>query len=343
MRTGSRCTVGERNIRYALAVFTAVCVLLPSCPLYAAEDTTVEGRPGAAFGTEEDSGQDDLEIISDYGESSGRGTYGLELTNDQTALSSSVYYDSTTKEYVYITGVGRVAASVMSGMVVTGTVTVSADNSTSLVAYKDGERQTQGMSGTFEESGYYVIQYNDNDGSPQTVLEFTIVPKLTGMIDHYSVPSVFKVTEATYDDAALSLSSEIDMQREGAYHIVYECSQTDTTYTLDVRIDHTAPVLALAAVKNGIAKGPVDISDAEAGATVAITLDGKEYEYREKLTESGDYVVVIMDQAGNYSRYEFTIRIYLDGGAYASAGILLAMIAGVCVYMAIERKRLKVR
>lgn len=330
------------NIRYALTVFAAVCMLVPAYHPYAAEETATEGRPGAAFGAEEES-TDGAEIISDYNESSSDSAYGLALAEGQTALGSTVYYDSGTKHYVYITGIGRVEATVMSGMIVTESVTVSADNSTSLIIYKDGERQTQGGTGTVEESGYYVVQYNDNDGSPQTVLEFTIVPELTGMIDHYSVPSVFRVTEASLDDSSLSLSSEIDMEREGTYHIVYECERTQVAYTLDVRIDHTAPVLALEAVNNGIAKGPVDISDAEAGATVSITLDGKIYGTRDKLTESGDYVILIMDQAGNYSRYEFTIRIYLDGGAYASAGILLALVVGVIAYMAMERKRLKVR
>ena len=329
-----------KNAKYILAAFALMWVLSPADRALAAAQTAPEGKPGAAFGVETGT-QDATTIISDY--SNNKSDYGLELTDTQTALGNSVYYDSLKERYLYNTEAGQVEASVMDGMIVTEPVVLASENSSVMILYKDGERMTSSDSTTISDSGYYVVQYSDNSGSTQTVLSFTIVPELTGMISQYSLPGGFKVTEATRNGAELSLSSDIDLSREGKYHIAYRCEKTQAAYTLDVTIDHTAPVLALEGVENGVAKGPVSLSDLEEGATVAITLDGKAYNYREKLSESGNYVVTVTDAAGNESTYEFTIRIYLDSSAYVSILIVLAILAGIAAYMVIERKKLRTR
>lgn len=343
LRKGIRVNMRQitaKHTKYILAALTFACVLVPSHRVFAAE-TAPEGRPGAAFGVEEDS-QDSSNIISDYSSSS-LSDYSTDLSENHITLGNSVYYDELTGRYIYDTDIGTVEATVMDGMIVTDTVIIVSDNSSSLILYKDGERLPQQNDIQFSDSGYYVIQYNDNNGISDTILEFTIVPELTGMVDSYVLPDGFSVTEATYNGRDLSLSSTIDMSREGKYHIVYQCDRTKVAYTLDVELDHTAPVLALEAVTNGVAKGPVDISDLEEGATIAITMDGKNYNYREKLTESGNYEITVTDAAGNESSYQFTIRIYLDSSAYVSILIVLLILAGVAVYMVVERKKLRTR
>ncbi len=334
-----RALTKRKNARYILAAFAMTCVFTSTGRVFASETSTV-GKPGAAFGTESDT-EDTSTVISDY--SNNNTDYGLELTETQTALTASTYYDSLTERYLYMTDVGRVEASVMDGMIVTEPVVLASENTSVLILYKDGARVTLADSTTLEDSGYYVVQYNDNDGATQTILEFTIVPSLTGMISQYSIPSGFRATEITRDGESLAITSDIDLTKEGQYHIAYQCERTQVAYSLDLTIDHTAPVLTLDGVENGVANGPVDLSDVEEGATVAITLDGNDYNYREKLSESGNYVVTITDAAGNESTYEFTIRIYLDSSAYVSIIIMLAILAGIAVYMVIERKKLRTR
>lgn len=324
----------------ALGLLAWTVFLLPGLEARASGAST-EGRPGAAFGTDAAEQTDEDTILSDY--SDNNVTYGLELTDDQTAVSSSVIYDSAKQRYIYITEQGRVEATVMDGMIVTGAVSVAAENSLPVTMYKDGERLEQSDMTSLTDSGYYVLQYTNKEGIPQTIMEFTIVPSLTGMIDHYALPAGFTVTSASRNGEELPASSQIDMQTEGSYRITYMCQRTGVSYELDVDIDHTPPTLALEAVKDGVARGPVDISDLEPGATVYMTLDGRQYNYREKLTRSGDYEIWVFDAAGNYSKYEFTIMVYLDGSGYAFVGILLLLILGVTVYMTIEKKRLRVR
>lgn len=314
-----------------------------TCGKVQAAQIPSEGKPGMAFGTETESADSipEADIISDY--SNTNVTYGLELTADQTVITSSVIYDSAKQRYIYITDLGRVESSVMDGMIVTGTVSVAAESGMAVTLYKNGERLEQSDLTALQDSGYYVLQYNDNGGIPQTILEFTIVPQLTGMVDHYSLPTGFTVTTASFNGAELPASTEVNMEKEGSYRITYECKRTGVLYELDVDIDHTPPVLALEAVKDGVARGPVDISDLEPGASVYMTLDGSQYNYREKLTRSGNYEIWVYDAAGNMSKYEFTIMIYLDGSGYAFFGLFLVLILGVVTYMMIAKKRLRVR
>lgn len=319
-----------------------ILVLCAGSEVQAAEVST-EGKPGPAFGTETADGEriEEPEIISDYSDTNV--TYGLELTADQTAITDAVIYDSAKQRYIYITDLGRVEATVMDGMIVTGTVSLAAETGMPVSLYKDGERLEQSDMTELADSGYYVLQYSGNDGIPQTILEFTIVPELTGMINRYSLPAGFTVTNASYNGEALPASTEVSMEKEGSYRITYECKRTGVLYELDVDIDHTPPVLKLAAVEDGVARGPVDISDLEPGASVYMTLDGSRYNYREQLTRSGKYEIWVYDAAGNVSKYDFTIMVYLDAGGYAFFAVFLLLILGVAAYMMIEKKRLRVR
>ena len=335
----------KKRIRYAVVSMTFVCVLTPSYAVYA--EAAPEGQIGSAFGSDSTE-SDSYTIISDYSgsssaESSISNSTSDELPENQISLGDSVYYDEETKQYLYDTEIGRVESNVMDGMIVSEPVTLTSDNSAALILYKDGERMAQKDVSSFSDNGYYVVQYNDNDGVTRTIMDFMIVGEKTGLIDSYDLPSGFSVTEATRDGASISTSSTIDMTKEGEYHIAYQCDRTKVSYTLNVGIDHTAPVLALEAVKNGVAKGPVDISDVEEGATVAITFDGKNYNYREKLSQSGNYEITVTDDAGNETSYAFTIRIYLDSSAYISIVIVLAILVGIGGYMLFERKKLRTR
>ena len=305
-----------------------------------AAESAPEGKVGAGFGSSDDD-DSDVTIISSY--ESAKSSNSVFASENVVSIGNSAYYDTERDLYLYDTEIGTVECSVCDGMIVTDSVTVTSANSSALIIYKDGERLSQSDANLYEDSGYYVVQYNDNDGITKSILSFTIIPSVTGMIDEYDLPESFRATRITLNDNEITLTSDIDLKKEGEYHIVYELRQTQTTYTLDVTIDHTAPTLLLEAVNDGVAKGPVDISDVESGATIEILMDGKSYSYRDELTESGSYEITVSDAAGNESTYTFTIEVYLDNSAFAVIFIILALIIGVVVYMVLERKRLRVR
>jgi hypothetical protein len=137
--------------------------------------------------------------------------------------------------------------------------------------------------------------------------------------------------------------NKVSMSEDGVYRVQYECARNGLSYTLQTEIDHTPPTLALENVVNGLARGPVDISDLEEGCKIGISLNGGSMSYREELTLSGDYVIVLQDEAGNLTHYEFSILVYLDANSWIFFALVVLAVAGIGVYLYLERKRMRVR
>ena len=95
--------------------------------------------------------------------------------------------------------------------------------------------------------------------------------------------------------------------------------------------------------ENGRARGPVSLEDLEEGAAIRIELNGKQISYRKELTESGDYRIWVMDQAGNLTTYEFSILVYFDFNSLVFIGMLAGVLIAVGTYIVFSRKRLEVR
>jgi hypothetical protein len=125
--------------------------------------------------------------------------------------------------------------------------------------------------------------------------------------------------------------------------VQYECARNGLSYNLQTIIDHTPPTLALENVVNGLARGPVDISDLEEGCKIGITLNGGKMSYREELTLSGDYKIILQDEAGNLTDYEFSILVYFDLSSWIFFAMVMLAVVGTGVYLYLERKRMRVR
>jgi hypothetical protein len=136
---------------------------------------------------------------------------------------------------------------------------------------------------------------------------------------------------------------KVSMSQEGYYRVKYECARSGQSYTLQTVIDHTPPKLALENVVNGLARGPVDISDLEEGCKIGITLNGGKMSYREELTLSGDYKIILQDEAGNLTDYEFSILVYFDLSSWIFFAMVMLTVIGTGVYLYLERKRMRVR
>ena len=71
--------------------------------------------------------------------------------------------------------------------------------------------------------------------------------------------------------------------------------------------------------------------------------DGEKIAKKYLLTESGEYVIELADEAGNKSSYSFTILIYFDGSSWLFFLIVLAAIVTLVIYLLHSRKHLRVR
>lgn len=266
---------------------------------------------------------------------------------DEVKVTGNTYYNTREDKFVIY---GQEAAegitlysSVADGMIVTQTVGLRSDQMAALELYRNGNRVEDFTAGSVSQHGEYVVMYTGGD-VPQQLLSFTIAPKLTNRITGYTVPEGFEIISATLNEEPVAYQrNHIDMTTEGAYDIHYRCTRTGIPYQLMLTADHTGPTLALAAVKNGVARGPVDISDAKKAASIIIYRDGEKISRADVLKQSGEYYIELADEAGNKTTYTFTIMVYFDGNSWLFILILVLTVAGTVAYLIYARKHLRVR
>jgi hypothetical protein len=275
---------------------------------------------------------------------------------DRVPVSAGIYYDREERAYIYDLGGAtgeRVSASVADGMIVNEPVRITPSQGLNVRLYRDGDLVENPNLALVEDTGRYVLEAQVLGEQYVRVMSFTVVGATTCLINSYPMPSGFVIT-----DVDLSVKDEngdwveaqpkwdrskVSMSEDGKYRVQYECARNGMSYTLQTVIDHTPPKLALENVVNGLAKGPVDISDLEEDCKIGITLNGGSMSYRKELTMSGDYRILLQDEAGNLTNYEFSILVYFDANSWIFFGLVLLVIAGVGAYLYIERKRMRVR
>lgn len=261
-------------------------------------------------------------------------------------IAGNTYYDSLEKSFLYYanaTASHAVRSNVADGMITEQAVSVKADAGVTLEAFLNGERLQNITEGTFQKPGEYVIMYLGGT-VPERLFSFTIVPKLCNSVTSYALPGGFEFTAASLNDETVPFDKNyIKLTQEGKYDIHYRCVKTNVTYHLQLKTDFTGPVLSLQNVKNGKAQGPVDISDAKNAARVTIYHDGEQISRKDVLTESGEYLIELADEAGNKTSYSFTILIYFDGNSWLFFLLVIGSCIGVVIYLLHARKHLRVR
>ena len=269
----------------------------------------------------------------------------IDAYSDQVRVSENVYYDRNRMGYLYTaTGNAQVLSTVADGMVVHDMVRLEPDEGLNLTLYKNGTVMEDVDLTHINETGDYVAQVTTENGQTQRVLSFTIVGNSTGRLTGYTMPSGFVITGATRDGETTPWDRfYVSFAEEGLYEVTYRCPRNGLDYSLNVMIDFTPPVLALEAVENGRARGPVSLADLEEGAYISVYYNDKQIPYAQELEDSGDYHVLVMDQAGNLSEYYFTILIYFDLNSLVFMGMVVGVLVAVGVYLWLSRKRLKVR
>ena len=231
-------------------------------------------------------------------------------------INGTTQYDRDKKMFAYEkaeVSPSSFYATVADGMFVTEPVEIQVPNGVVPTLYLDGNEVQEANYNHIEEPGAYVLQATGTSSRSEQILAFTILKKTTGKLETFTVPEGFTITDARLDGALTKhTSSSVDMTEEGGYAVHYRCNATDTLYELEIEVDHTPPTLKLEAVKDNVAKGPVDISDMEEGVTANIKLGNKEVKAKDKLTQSGIYHIVLTDQAGNQTTYSFRILMYFN-------------------------------
>ncbi len=264
---------------------------------------------------------------------------------DIVTVSDGSTYDRENNIYKYTVGDGFFACTIADGMIVTGEVAMGLSGDENVDVYKDGKKYKEIPSTVSEPGSYVVVTWTDN--SETRVMAFEIVAETTGSVNQYIMPDGFSVRSLYINGEEKKTNrSSVNMSEEGYYEVNYRCTDNNVDYFLEVNVDHTPPKVVFEGVnKNNKAKGPVTIKGLEEGDTVSVTYNGEESKlnYKNQLTQSGRYHVVVADEAGNTVEKTFNILIYLNIKSIVFLGLLLLVIVGVSVALIISRKSLRVR
>ena len=273
------------------------------------------------------------------------GQPGIPEGVDRVWINDQLFYDVTTNRFVYELFSGtELFTTVVDGMITTGPVSMELSNGATGRLYRNGEMLDLAEYKDLTTPGKYVLSVNSNTGVTIEPVSFTIVGNVTCVPEKYVLPEGFVFVEALRNNGAIDYSErKVDLTDEGIYRLTYECRNTGLQYGLETEIDRTPPVLELAGVEDGVAKGPVTLYDLEQGASLLIERDGREVGFTQELTESGTYHLWLQDPAGNSTDYQFKIQIYLNINAIVFVVLILVLIALLVFYLIYSRRKLRVR
>jgi len=263
-------------------------------------------------------------------------------------ISENQYYDTSRNDFIILIegdlNGQKLYSNVANDMITVSRVVLSCLGEENLSVYRDGNDVTSEGIDNITEPGSYLVNYKKNDGSVLQILNFTILNRISGKLDRFTVPAGFSMMSVTKDGAELPFSnSGTDLTEEGEYHIETMCLATNIIYSLNLVVDHTPPTLLLSNVQNGIAKGPVDISDIEEDCSIYITLDGQRMNYKEILDSSGTYHIYVMDEAGNFTEYNFRIAVYMNLSSILFFVLAIGGAVSLLIYLLRSRNKLQIR
>lgn len=194
---------------------------------------------------------------------------------------------------------------------------------------KDGEKKDYALGSAITEIGDYTLVLTDMLGN-NDVISFRIIQPIVQEFTHnFDDIEGFGGVLVNGEDKRLNYGT-LELFEDGKYEVGVIVG--GKTYNFAVTVDKTAPALTLNGVENGGGtKESVTLSDLSEKATMKVYLNDTEitYELGQELTDLGKYRVVLTDEAGNTSTYEFEILFKMNGGAIALIVIGVAVVLGV--------------
>lgn len=233
--------------------------------------------------------------------------------------------------------------NVYRGGISNGNVRIVAYENLSIVMYKDGQPFEYSFEQILNEDGEYSYTITDELGN-HTSSFFNIITKKHKNLNHILqenivVESVVK-DEENYEFEVLE--NELYLYDEGQYLVNILDEKTGLKYAFEITIDTTAPTLELVGVENGgtTKKNVVMKNVSEKPYSIYITVDGVPFEYKigEEIEKCGRFKVVLSDEAGNTTTYEFERLYSLNGPSIAVLAGLGALVVFVIILLVKSRR-----
>lgn len=213
------------------------------------------------------------------------------------------------------------------GGISNGGVRIIAYENLRIVMYKDGQPFDYSFEQILNEDGEYSFTLVDDLGN-KTSSFFSIITKKQKNLSHILQENI-SVKSITKDDEDYQLElteNKLYLYDEGVYKVTILDENFNKEYSFEITIDTTPPTLELVGATNGGTTKKVVIMKnvSEEPYSIYITVDGIPFEYKlgDEIEKSGQFIVILTDEAGNSTTYTF-------GRLYSLNGPSIAVLAGL--------------
>ena len=220
------------------------------------------------------------------------------------------------------------------GGISNGGVRIIAYENLRIVMYKDGQPFDYSFEQILNEDGEYSFTLVDDLGN-KTSSFFSIITKKQKNLSHILQENI-SVKSITKNDEIYQLElteNKLYLYDEGEYKVTILDENFNKEYSFEITIDTTPPTLELVGVTNGGTTKKVVIMKnvSEEPYSIYITVDGIPFEYKlgDEIEKSGQFIVVLTDEAGNSTTYTFERLYSLNGPSIA----VLAGLGGLVVLL----------
>ena len=270
------------------------------------------------------------------------GRTGKPITSNVTNDGSGVYimgeddynFDSNTGRYEIMCGEMSVGCDVPPEALLSNgeKFNIYVPMGVTVTIYYNGELLDNQNTTQFSKAGTYTFQIETpyaSDG--KRTINVTILKKKVNNINRIILPEGFELKSVKVDgeETAINSKNVYECYREGKYEVSWECTEVGETFYTIFELDTTAPALELPQVVDGVAKKPVTLEDMSGDTYVVYEMNGERVvitDNTKTIDVPGTYVLLACDEAGNYTRYDFTLQVYLNSGAIAA---ILLVVAGI--------------
>lgn len=224
------------------------------------------------------------------------------------------------------------------GGISNGGVRVIAKEELAIDMYRDGEKIEYNFEQILNDDGAYAFVLTDELGN-QTAFSFTIWNKPISRIER-KFHDLIEITEIVLNEEIQVLDIQdntLYLVDEGYYQVTVLDKTVNKKFTFNLTLDTTPPTIELVGTENGgYTKSEVSTRNAsENPIYIYASNNSEEFEYKlgEKMKDTGSYKLIVVDEAGNQSVYEFTIVYSLNGASIALFGAMLAVVVILIIFL----------
>ena len=189
------------------------------------------------------------------------------------------------------------------------------------------------------EPGEYSVSIQDVLGNTESFSFVIVKPKVSAFTHNFDDVPGFEMVVMDGAEKRLNYGT-LELFEDGTYEVGVVVD--GQTYTFTVTVDATAPTLTLNGVENGgETKESVTITNVSELAEVKVYLNGKEiaYKHGDILKSAGKYKVVVTDECGNSTEYNFEIGKTVSSSNVALIIIGCVAVIGGVVFFILKKKK----